>query len=488
MKKTILIALAVLFAVAIFAGCAQPLKAAEAPAATKSTASEALKETNIPEAEASAGGSPSAEPAIQEDSAAKAVEARAARVDEYAGVVAKAVDTQTGDRILIQSSVLTAEFAHLVAKKCYEMGAVGVEIRFSDDNLKMLQAKYLTDTEYKGYYYNEALATYMQRTMPEHYKNIRITSLDFGIDEPTTEKYMNFRSQQKQEGQAFMQEHNMLPENADNDQTMSSVPKVPWVMAPYPTKSWAQKVYPELNEEAAYNKMLDDFLDFARTGTEGGFAEHDKQLGVLAQKVNALGVVELHYQSKTADLRVPLHPNHMFAGGAVKNSQGMIFEPNIPTEEIFSMPAKYGANGTVTATRPVQMQGELVEDLKMTFQDGRLVDASASSGIDAFRMLFDLSEEEVYLGEAALVSKDTPVFQSGRVYYHMLIDENSGAHIALGAALVDYNLKPGAEIDKDVNEAEFHMDITIGSEDLTVTATLQDGSRVDLIKNGLWNF
>ncbi|MEF9990208.1 MAG: aminopeptidase [Christensenellaceae bacterium] len=419
---------------------------------------------------------------------AKDVETRTARVDEYAEVVAKAVDTQTGDRILIRSSPLVADFANLVAKKCYELGAIGVNIRYSDGNMDKLQATYLNDPEYKGYYYDSALEAYMQNTIPENYKLIRIMSLSFGIDEPTNEKYMAYHSKSEAEKQTFMQEHNMLPENADNGQSAALLPNVPWVAAAYPTKSWAQKVYPELNAEAAYNKMLDDFLDFARIGKEGGFAAHEQELMDLAKKANELDIVELHYKSKTADLHVPLHQNSVFAGGPVKNSQGTLFEPNIPTEEIFSMPSKYGVNGTVTATRPVQMQGEMVEGLKMTFKDGRLVDASASAGIDAFNTLFDLSAEEVYLGEAALVSKDSPIFQSGKVYYHMLIDENAGAHIALGNALVDYNLKSGSEIDKDINQAEYHMDITIGSEDLTVTATLKDGSQMELIKNGLWNF
>ncbi len=412
----------------------------------------------------------------------KVEELRKARVDEYAETIVKAIRTKDGDIIRINADVEQAEFADLLAEKCYKMGAKGVKIMFSNKNMDDLQAKYLKDEEYDGYYYEEALSSYTMSEFPRH-KHIYILSQYFGEDPATLEEQTNYNKTVEEKNAEFMKEHNLLAEGAsmNNDR--------PKVAAAYPTKSWAKKIYPELSDEAAFNKMMDDLLDFARIGKGEGFYKHAENMTDLAKKANDMNIVELHYKSKTADLRVPLHKNSIFSAALIKaDGWEDDFYVNIPTEEIFAMPAKYGANGTVAATRPIVLNGQLIEGLKMTFKDGKLVDYSVSEGADAFEKFFKAKTEDVYLGEAAIVSKDSPIFQTGNTYYHILLDENSGAHIALGHALDMYNLKPGAKVDEDVNQAKYHQDITIGSEDLTVTATLKDGSKVDILKNGEWNF
>ncbi|MEG0382946.1 MAG: aminopeptidase [Christensenella sp.] len=408
-------------------------------------------------------------------------EMREKRVEEYAEVLAKSVNTQKGDNILITADAQQHDFANEVAKKCYEVGADGVRINYTDKIMDDLQAKYLKDDKSDSYYYEYAISSYTEAAAPKS-KMIVIVSQDFDEKQATKEESENYQAKLNEKARTFLTEHDLVPKN------IAPPGDLPWVLAVYPTKNWAKKVYPELDGEAAYNKMLDDFLDFARTGQSEDFFAHSQKLTQLANKANELGIAELHYKSKTTDLRIPLHPKNKFAGGKVMDKNGVYYSPNVPTEEIFTMPTKYGANGTAAATRPFVLGGQLVEGLKMTFKDGKLVDYNATSGMDMLKERFESSPEGVYLGEAALVPKTSPVFQSNRVYYDTVTDENSGAHIALGRALVDYNLKEGAETDQDMNKADYHIDVTIGSEDLTVTATLTDGSQVDLIKNGLWNF
>lgn len=471
MKRVILLVLTVLFMCLTVVGCT-------APNATASQTDAQADVTQTPAAteEVTAEASKSDALALSE-----AAQIREAQVDEYAGILAKAVQTQEGDRILINAAPSQSDFVNLVAEKCYKMGALGVQVSYTDKAMINLYAKYLKDNEYDGYYFQFALFKRIQSTYPDH-KTINIISQYFGEEQATPEEMSVFQTATEAEIGALMQEHNLNTENP------VAPADLPWVMAPYPTKSWAKKIYPELDTEAAYNKMLDDFLAFARIGSKEDFVEHSKQLMSLADKANELDIVELHYKSKTADLRVPLHPNNQFAGGQAKTGQGTAFSSNIPTEEIFAMPTKYGANGTVSSTRPFILRDQMVEGLKMTFQDGKLVDYSVTAGEDIMKQLVESSPEGVYLGESALVTKNSPIFQSNRVYYEILLDENAGAHIALGNVLSGFNLKQGTEADKDVNEANYHIDIIIGSEDLNVTATLKDGSQVDLIKNGEWSF
>lgn len=421
-------------------------------------------------------------PYSREQALASAEIARQTRVEEYAEVLASAVHTKEGDRVVISADATQADFAATIAEKCYEQGAMGVEIIYNDANMMNLQAKYLRDTAYDGYYYKYAISSYINNTMAGA-KSIYLAAHNFDDNKPTQQELASFRETVQSKINSFMEEHKIA---VPNDNTSIRAEDL-WVVAPYPTKSWAQKVYPKLSALAAYNAMLDDFLDFARIGKNETLSQHAEALDELAQRANKLEIVELHYKSKTADLRVPLHENNMFVGGSATTSGGEIYYPNIPTEEIFTMPHKYGATGTVKATRPLVLRGQLVEDLTMTFRDGKLIDFSASSGNETFQSLLDSSPDGVYLGEAALVSSDSPILKSGKVYYETILDENAGAHIALGFAYKIYNLKPGMVADENVNDANYHVDITIGSEDLTVTATLKDGSEIDVIKKGAWN-
>ncbi len=476
MKRAILLVLTVLFMCLAVVGCTAP----------NATASQTDVQVDITQTPAAA--TEEVTPAVTEEAPksdalalSEAALTREAQVDEYAGILAKAVQTQEGDRILINATPSLSDFANLVAEKCYKIGAQGVQVLYTDKAMINLHAKYLKDNEYNGYYFQFALFKRIQNTYPDH-KTINIISQYFDEEQATTEEMSVFQTVAEAEIGALMQEHNLNTENP------VAPADLPWVMAPYPTKSWAKKVYPELDTEAAYNKMLDDFLAFARIGSKEDFFEHSKQLMSLADKANELDIVELHYKSKTADLRVPLHPSNRFAGGQAETSQGTAFSSNIPTEEIYAMPTKHGANGTVSATRPFILRDQLVEGLKMTFQDGKLVDYSVTAGEDIMKQLVESSPEGVYLGESALVTNNSPIFQSNRIYYEMLLDENAGAHIALGNALRGFNLKQETEADKDVNEADYHIDIIIGSEDLNVTATLKDGSQMDLIRNGEWSF
>ncbi|MEG2687354.1 MAG: aminopeptidase, partial [Christensenellaceae bacterium] len=419
-------------------------------------------------------------PYAKEQSRIKSNEVREQRVEEYAEVVADSINAEDGDIILINTSTTSSKFATKVAEKCYQRGADGVKLLYNDRALLNLQAKYHKDFSYEGYFYNYMLFKYEPSVMPEH-KIIKIVSNNFSENQPTQTDLIKFQQTLAPLINEIKQKHNF-------DSTETTTTDLPmWTMVPYPEESWATKVYPELDKEAAFNKMLDDFLDFAHTGQDENFLEHCEKLTQLAKKATDLDIVELHYKSKTADLHVPLHENQVFTGGLATNKEGKKYFPNIPTEEIFTMPSKYGASGTVTTTRPFIFRNQLVEELRMTFEKGKMVDYSVKQGADAIETLIKESHEGIYLGEAAIVSAKSPIFQSKKIYYEILIDENSGAHIALGNALSDYSLKAGAKIDENVNVADYHIDVTIGSEDLTVTATLRDGSQVDILKNGQWN-
>lgn len=162
---------------------------------------------------------------------------------------------------------------------------------------------------------------------------------------------------------------------------------------------------------------------------------------------------------------------------------------NLPSLELFAMPDKFGVDGTLKTTRPFSTGEELddiVEELELTFKEGKIIDFKAKSGYEAFKEYLESDENNYYLGEASLVSSDTPIFKTGRFYYSTLLDENACCHLALGDAYEEYNLSTGVSPDEYVNESDWHLDIMVGSSDLDVIATLGDGSELPILENGIW--
>lgn len=397
------------------------------------------------------------------------------------------VALKEGDDLFIDGNIESYEIMNSIALRAYEKGAKMVYLNCKNKTLENANAKYLKDEAYVDYpFLPELLSGFVGYTRP----NAKVIMLhDYFFEEKTnaSEQELNDYTDKMLEARKTVIEKD--PDFYDKlfglNDPKNSIGGITTIAVP--TKVWAKKIYPELNEEAAYYKLADDLFGFMYVTEQGStLTEHLMEIAARRDAFNKMNIVSLHYSSPTVELEVPLHKNNKFFSMPFERN-GDILASNIPSAEICGLPTKYGANGTVENTRPLVFNGsQVIDGIKLEFKDGKLVNYSVKENPEAFEAIMKQMPEGVYLGEIAMVSSDSPIFQSGKVYYSTLIDENSGAHLAIGSALVDVNLKDGAEIDDDVAIAADHHDIVIGSEDLKVTATLQDGSKVVLIQDGKW--
>ena len=202
-------------------------------------------------------------------------------------------------------------------------------------------------------------------------------------------------------------------------------------------------------------------------------------------------IKELHFTGKGTDLTVGLSENAIFKGGTDESPRGVPFEPNIPTEEVFTTPDYRVTRGRVQTTRPFLINGKLITDLSLEFTDGEISSFSATNGEDTFREYINSDEGSKRLGEVALVGVDSPVYQSGLVYQEILFDENAACHIAVGSAY-KFCIDGGDTMTKEeltaigCNESTVHTDMMISSEEVDVTAKTYSGETVELIKAGKW--
>ena len=264
-----------------------------------------------------------------------------------------------------------------------------------------------------------------------------------------------------------------------------------WTGAAWPTDYWASQVYPELSRLAGKRKLAQDFLWFCRlTDADGsgarGWLDHVKAIARRSAKLTRLGLVRLELRGPGTELDVKLTPGARWLGGQEQTAAGVKIAPNMPTEESFTSPHATGTNGTFACTFPLTFQGKRIEGLRGDFSNGRLVRLDAKKAADrdfiASYIDSDPSGNGRRLGEVALVDATSRIGQSGRTYFHTLLDENAAAHIAFGAGFGGTRPKGT----RGLNRATIHLDVMIGSPDFEVTGLTEKGKRVPVITGGLW--
>lgn len=273
--------------------------------------------------------------------------------------------------------------------------------------------------------------------------------------------------------------------------------KAQWVIAGYPTKEWAKKVFPELNEDQAMDRLLEAILLTARAADGNGiknWKEHEIQLKKRCAYLNSLHLSSLHYKSKTGtDLTVGLIPGVIFQAGGEKTEEGTFFQPNIPSEECFTTPMKGVAEGVVVASKPLVYQGQVIENFSIRFHQGKAVEVHAEKGEDVLKSILTLDEGASYLGEVALVPFDSPINNTGLLFFNTLYDENAACHLALGRGFEelypDYQKYTLDELqDKGINSSLSHVDFMIGDSYLNIVGIKDNGDEVQIFKDGNWAF
>ncbi len=260
-----------------------------------------------------------------------------------------------------------------------------------------------------------------------------------------------------------------------------------WNIVPFVTEGWARQVFPDLAPAAAVEALWGHVFTALRLDHDDpvaawreNFAELDRRRQVL----QSLALDALHFEGGGTDLTIGLAKGHKWVGGGQSLADGTAYSPNLPTEEIFTMPDRARAEGRAVFTKPAVIGGTIVEGLEVVFEAGRAVSIEAEEGADVARTYFTSDEGASRLGEVALVPESSPIARSGVLYFNTLFDENAACHIAFGNSYA-MNLMEGASPEEaGANESRIHMDCMIGSPALTVTGIAADGGRHAIMENG----
>ncbi|HDK9412441.1 TPA: aminopeptidase [Staphylococcus aureus] len=405
------------------------------------------------------------------------------KLQQYAELLVKVgMNVQPKQPVFIRSSVETLELTHLIVEEAYHCGASDVRVVYSDPTLKRLKfenesVEHFANHEIKSYDV-EARMDYVKRGAA----NLALISEDpdlmDGID---SQKLQAFQQQNARAFKGYM-------ESVQKNQ-------FPWVVAAFPSKAWAKRVYPELSVEEAYIKFIDEVFDIVRIDGNDpveNWRQHIANLSVYAQKLQQKNYHALHYVSEGTDLTVGLAKNHIWEDAtSYVNGKEQAFIANIPTEEVFTEPNRNRVDGYVTNKLPLSYNGTIIDQFKLMFKDGEIIDFSAEKGEAVLKDLINTDEGSRRLGEVALVPDDSPISNRNTIFYNTLFDENAACHLAIGSAYA-FNIQGGTEmtveekIASGLNDSNVHVDFMIGSSDLTIYGIFEDGSKELVFENGNW--
>jgi aminopeptidase len=264
---------------------------------------------------------------------------------------------------------------------------------------------------------------------------------------------------------------------------------VAWTLSPYPTRRWAEVVFPDLDPDDALERLWQDVIHVCRLDEPDPAAawhERIEQIFEVARRLDALDLDSLRFEGPGTDLTVGFLPSSRFAkeGGSSHTRTGVRHVPNIPTEEVYTTPDPVRTEGVVTATKPLDVAGSLVTGLRIRFEGGRAVEIEADANADALRYRCAADDGASRLGEVALVDRESRIGRLGRTFFTTLLDENASSHLALGDAYAAPIADP-ADLPR-INESAVHIDFMVGSDDVTVTGTTKRGAQVTILHGGSW--
>ena len=401
-------------------------------------------------------------------------------IKEFAALAVKVgANVQKGQMVVVRASTDTPEIVRAVVHEAYEAGASNVHVVWTDsyvshDALIYRSAESLADIPeyvidmYKSFVDKGACMIAIASPVP---------GLNSDTDPMKSQKMMF----------AFNEKLSFY-----RDYTMGN--KGQWTIIGAPNVVWAEKVFPNLKGEEAVEALYQAILSTSRV-REGESAvknweKHNETLLAHNKILNDFNFKSLHFKNELGtDLVVGLVKNHRWAGGGENSTNGVSFNPNIQTEENFTMPDKDHVNGKVFASKPLDYQGRLIDGFWLEFKDGKVVDFDAKENRNALEKLLETDEGAKHIGEIALISHDSPISNTNILFYNTLYDENASCHMALGRAY-PMNVAGGHDMSQEelskagANYSMVHVDFMFGSKGMNITGLTQDGKEVAVFKNG----
>ena len=395
--------------------------------------------------------------------------------------VQKGVNLQKGQGAVIQASVSEHEFAEMVAEEAYRAGAKGVRMEWTDQAVTRLHYRHQTVTELCKV--ADWTVEKMKFTAKELPCMIHIASAD-----PDGLKGINPGKMQK----AMIAQSKVFKPIQDEMEN-----KYQWTIVAVPSKAWAKKVFPGERTSTAVEKLWAEILRAVRISEDNDpvaeWDKHNQNLREKCEKLNALDLDYVHYQAPNGtDFKCWLIPGGTWHGGCdTLATTGVDYNPNMPSEEVFTSPLRGKCEGTVVSTLPLSYQGTVIPKFSMDFKDGKAVAVHAEEHQELLEKMITMDEGAAMLGELALVPYDSPISNSGVLFYNTLFDENAACHIAMGRGFNE--TIPGfADMSKEqlkekgINDSMIHVDFMIGSAELDVTGYTRDGKVVPIFRQGNW--
>lgn len=397
-------------------------------------------------------------------------------------IVNTGIDVKEGDTLILNTPVECVELARQVVECAYQKGASDVVVRWSDDFVQRCKYKYAPEEmlDIIPKWFVESSETYIEKGASV-----------LAIIAPNPEAFADVDP-----ARVARAVRAKIAATAKESQRLMGH-KNPWCGFSAPTKAWAKKVYPELSEADAINELWEDIFKVMRLDQEDSikaWKTHTDEMAVATEFLNSHKFKELRFENSLGtDLHVGLPEKHVWTNALVKNADGKSYIINMPSEEVLSSPEKTGVNGVVYSSMPLVYDGKIIDHFAMTFENGKVTDFSAEKGYDVLKSLLETDEGSSYLGEVALVSKDSPVAKTGALYYNTLYDENAACHLAVGRAYAN-NIKGGVEMSQEelteagANYSSIHVDFMIGTADMKVTGITREGDEVPVFIDGTWSF
>ena len=406
---------------------------------------------------------------------------------EYAKLIVKSgIAIKKGDIVIINAGLDQPEFVKTVVEECYRAKAAKVLVEWAYQpltklNVNNMSQKLLGTVEA----FEEEKLKYRLEKNP--------AMLYILSEDPDGLKGVN----QKKYAEAMIAKQKVIKPYRDKMDN-----KYKWCIAAVPGEAWAKKVFPGDRTSTAVEKLWKAILFTSRVIDKDGnlldaVAEWDKHNESFKRRcdiLNAAGLVELRYKaSNGTDLTVGLMENGSFMGGGEHTLGGEYFNPNIPTEEVFTTPKAGVAEGIVYSSMPLSWRGEIIDNFSMRFEGGKVVEAKAEKNEALLNTMISMDEGAAMLGECAFVPYNSPIRESGIMFYETLFDENAACHFAIGAGftntVVNYQNYTKEEMNKmGVNDSGLHVDFMVGTEDMSIIGIKKDGSEFVIFENGLWTF
>ena len=400
---------------------------------------------------------------------------------KYARLIARVgVNIQKGQEVLITCDLDQPKFVELLVDECYKAGAKKVKVEFNYQPLTKLHVRHQAVT-------TMGKVEEWEKARLQHYVDVLPCRIYLDSEDPDGLKGIN----QKKMAEARKKSYPILKPYRDQMEN-----KYQWCIAAVPGAAWAKKLFPELPKGKAIEKLWEVILFTSRVTEDPvtSWKAHDQDLFDRCAYLNSLGIAELRYKGDNGtDLKVGMIPEAVFKGGGDTSLQGIFFNPNIPTEECFISPMRGKAEGIVYATKPLSYQGQLIENFSVRFENGKAVEVKAEKNQALLEQMISMDEGASYLGECALVPVNSPISESGLLFYNTLFDENAACHLALGMGFADTikdfenkSLEECREL--GINDSMIHVDFMIGYEGLDIDAVTRDGKTVPIFRRGHWAF